>query len=307
MTVTLFVNSLFRRARYMMKKKNLLLTIIGILVLIICIVGYTEYHNNQIKEETISRYTTKINKEYHNFKSNEDRSQKYILLKDFYKEQNEYAEKENNLSEIKDIYKDKYSKMQDYFVEDYAKVLKDNSLKDEDIKSSSKDVLNNAKTNLNDLSKNIKEESKYILNGSNKKIKKYTSQIDSLVKKYDERIKSIEEEEAKKAEEEKKAQEEAQKNSENGQNGLSNSSSNGSVASNGGSSYNGSYNGGSSNYGNGKIDPSWNSNWVVDSNGNKVPGSTGYTDNQGNMYNENGDYIGNLGDWCGPPHQFQNN
>lgn len=290
----------------MMKKKNLLLTIIGILVLIICIVGYTEYHNNQIKEETISRYTTKINKEYQNFKSNEDRSQKYILLKDFYKEQNEYAEKENNLSEIKDIYKDKYSKMQDYFVEDYAKVLKDNSLKDEDIKSSSKDVLNNAKTNLNDLSKNIKEESKYTLNGSNKKIKKYTSQIDSLVKKYDERIKSIEEEEAKKAEEEKKAQE-AQKNSENGQNGLSNSSSNGSVASNGGSSYNGSYNGGSSNYGNGKIDPSWNSNWAVDSNGNKVPGSTGYTDNQGNMYNENGDYIGNLGDWCGPPHQFQNN
>ena len=169
MTVTLFVNSLFRRVRYMMKKKNLLLTIIGILVLIICIVGYTEYHNNQIKEETISKYTTKINKEYLNFKSNEDRSQKYILLKDFYKEQNEYAEKENNLSEIKDIYKDKYSKMQDYFVEDYAKDLKDNSLKDDDIKSSSKDVLNNAKTNLNNLSKNIKEESKYTLNGSNKK------------------------------------------------------------------------------------------------------------------------------------------
>ena len=139
----------------MMKKKKLLLTIIGILVLIICIVGYTAYHNNQIKEETISKYTTKINKEYHNFKSNEDRSQKYILLKDFYKEQNEYAEKENNLSEIKDIYKDKYSKMQDYFVEDYAKVLKDNSLKDDDIKSSSKDVLNNAKTNLNRLNRYI--------------------------------------------------------------------------------------------------------------------------------------------------------
>lgn len=299
----------------MMKKKNLLLTIIGILVLIICIVGYAEYHNNQIKEGTISKYTTKINKEYQNFKSNEDRSQKYILLKDFYKEQNEYAEKENNLSEIKDIYKDKYSKMQDYFVEDYAKVLKDNSLKDDDIKSSSKDVLNNAKTNLNNLSKNIKEESKYTLNGSNKKIKKYTSQIDSLVKKYDERIKSIEEEEAKKAEEEKKAQEEAQKNSENGQN----SSSNGSVASNGGlsnsgstgytggSSYNGSYSGGNSNYGNGNINPSWNSNWLVDSNGNKIPGSTGYTDNQGNMYNENGDKIGNLGDWGGVPPQFQNN
>ena len=285
MTVTLFVNSLFRRARYMMKKKNLLLTIIGILVLIICIVGYTEYHNNQIKEETISRYTTKINKEYHIFKSNEDRSQKYILLKDFYKEQNEYAEKENNLSEIKDIYKDKYSKMQDCFVEDYAKVLKDNSLKDDDIKSSSKEVLNNAKTNLNNLSKNIKEESKYTLNGSNKKIKKYTNQIDSLVKKYDERIKSIEEEEAKqKAEEEKKAQEEAQKNSENGQSGQnsSNSSSNGYVTSNGGSSYNGSngynpgYNSGNTNNGNGNISSTWNKVWYYDNNGNIMNGSTNY-------------------------------
>lgn len=63
----------------MMKKKNLLLMFIGVLILIICIVGYTEYHNNQIKEETISKYTTKINKEYQNFKSNEDRNRKYIL------------------------------------------------------------------------------------------------------------------------------------------------------------------------------------------------------------------------------------
>lgn len=147
----------------MMKKKNLLLMFIGVLILIICIVGYTEYHNNQIKEETISKYTTKINKEYQNFKSNEDRNRKYILLKDFYKEQKEYTEKEANLSEIKDIYKKEYSKMQDYFVEDYDKTIKDNTLKDDVINSSSKDDLNNAKTNLNDLSKNIKEESKYTL------------------------------------------------------------------------------------------------------------------------------------------------
>ena len=40
---------------------------------------------------------------------------------------------------------------------------------------------------------------------------------------------------------------------------------------------------------------------------NKIPGSTGYTDNQGNMYDENGNKIGNLGDWGGVPPQFQNN
>ena len=288
----------------MMKKKNLLLTIIGILVLIICIVGYTEYHNNQIKEEIISKYTTKINKEYHNFKSNEDRSQKYVLLKDFYKEQNEYLEKENNLSEIKDVYKKKYSKMQDYFVADYDKVLKDNALKDDVINSSSKDVLNNAKTNLNNLSKNIKEESKYTLNGSNKKIKKYANQIDSLVKKYDERIKSIEEEEA-------------QKNEENERNSSSNgyvtsnsgSSYNGSTGYTGGSSYNGSYSGGNSNYGNsggsssgstGGVNPNWGSKWTVDENGNEVAGSKFYYDNNYNMYDSNGNYIGNLGDWATP-------
>lgn len=274
------------------KKKVILIAIIAILAL----GAFGTYQYNSYKEEQrvkqIEICKSKLTKYYEAFNKAETREDKLSKFKNIVKECKEYKNSKNCLKEVSNDYDSKIKIMKKYFVNEYQTEITKNTLEEiENIQDKAK--FEESVKALNEISEMIKSETGIVLKKD--EAKKYQEDIDALIKTYNKRVEEIKEAE-KKAEEEKKKAEEERKAQET--TAVNNNSSS--------SSYSGSYsnsyfgNSSSSNSGGNTSTPSqpWNygyrrtEGWDYDENGNKINIHVLWISPNGDIYDDNGNFIG---------------
>ena len=259
-----------------------------------------EQKQEKIRLEKIEATNNKIKKEYDDFTKEEEREKKLELLKNLAKEADEYGKSDEKFDICEKEYLNKIDQMKNYFIEDYDKTIDDISAKVGDINSfNNREDLSSYVTALNDLKTTIQSEYENYNVIDEEKFNTYSNTIDTTVASFNDRIASIEKEEA------KRQAEEAAKNSNNG-NGSSSSGNSNYSDSNSGSSSN-SYSGESSDSSSGGSSSEAGSSssssnndykneiWIDNGNGKEYY----YQNGNGDIYDSNGGYIGNMNGWDG--------
>lgn len=242
-----------------------------------------------------------MTKDYEAFNKAKTREDKLSKFKDIVKECKEYKNSENYFEEVNKDYDSKIKIMKNYFVNGYQTEIDKNTLEEiENIKDKAK--FEEAVKALNEISEMIKSETGVVLEKD--ETKKYKEDIDALIKTYNKRVEEIKEaekkaeEEKKKAEEERKAQETTAVNNNNSSSSYSGSYSNSYSGNN--SSTSQPSNNSSSNSGGNTSSPSnpWNygyrrtEGWDYDENGNKINIHVLWISPNGDIYDDNGNFIG---------------
>lgn len=282
------------------KKKVILIAIIAILAL----GAFGTYQYNSYKEEQrvkqIEICKSKLTKYYEAFNKAETREDKLSKFKNIVKECKEYKNSKNCLKEVSNDYDSKIKIMKKYFVNEYQTEITKNTLEEiENIQDKAK--FEESVKALNEISEMIKSETGIVLKKD--EAKKYQEDIDALIKTYNKRVEEIKEaekkaeEEKKKAEEERKAQETTAVNNNRSSSSYSGSYSNSYF---GNSSSSQPSNSSSSNSGGNTSTPSqpWNygyrrtEGWDYDENGNKINIHVLWISPNGDIYDDNGNFIG---------------
>lgn len=282
------------------KKKVILIAIITILAL----GAFGTYQYNSYKEEQrvkqIEICKSKLTKYYEAFNKAETREDKLSKFKNIVKECKEYKNSKNCLKEVSNDYDSKIKIMKKYFVNEYQTEITKNTLEEiENIQDKAK--FEESVKALNEISEMIKSETGIVLKKD--EAKKYQEDIDALIKTYNKRVEEIKEaekkaeEEKKKAEEERKAQETTAVNNNSSSSSYSGSYSNSYF---GNSSSSQPSNSSSSNSGGNTSTPSqpWNygyrrtEGWDYDENGNKINIHVLWISPNGDIYDDNGNFIG---------------
>ena len=282
------------------KKKVILIAIIAILAL----GAFGTYQYNSYKEEQrvkqIEICKSKLTKYYEAFNKAETREDKLSKFKNIVKECKEHKNSKNCLKEVSNDYDSKIKIMKKYFVNEYQTEITKNTLEEiENIQDKAK--FEESVKALNEISEMIKSETGIVLKKD--EAKKYQEDIDALIKTYNKRVEEIKEaekkaeEEKKKAEEERKAQETTAVNNNSSSSSYSGSYSNSYF---GNSSSSQPSNSSSSNSGGNTSTPSqpWNygyrrtEGWDYDENGNKINIHVLWISPNGDIYDDNGNFIG---------------
>ena len=282
------------------KKKVILIAIIAILAL----GAFGTYQYNSYKEEQrvkqIEICKSKLTKYYEAFNKAETREDKLSKFKNIVKECKEYKNSKNCLKEVSNDYDSKIKIMKKYFVNEYQTEITKNTLEEiENIQDKAK--FEESVKALNEISEMIKSETGIVLKKD--EAKKYQEDIDALIKTYNKRVEEIKEaekkaeEEKKKAEEERKAQETTAVNNNSSSSSYSGSYSNSYF---GNSSSSQPSNSSSSNSGGNTSTPSqpWNygyrrtEGWDYDENGNKINIHVLWISPNGDIYDDNGNFLG---------------
>ena len=282
------------------KKKVILIAIIAILAL----GAFGTYQYNSYKEEQrvkqIEICKSKLTKYYEAFNKAETREDKLSKFKNIVKECKEYKNSKNCLKEVSNDNDSKIKIMKKYFVNEYQTEITKNTLEEiENIQDKAK--FEESVKALNEISEMIKSETGIVLKKD--EAKKYQEDIDALIKTYNKRVEEIKEaekkaeEEKKKAEEERKAQETTAVNNNSSSSSYSGSYSNSYF---GNSSSSQPSNSSSSNSGGNTSTPSqpWNygyrrtEGWDYDENGNKINIHVLWISPNGDIYDDNGNFIG---------------
>lgn len=194
------------------KKVIVIVSIIAVLLLaVVASVFAVNSHNKKVEAKEINTKTASIEKTYDEFNKETDRAKKLNILKDFEAKEKEYSEKEK----VKKSYDNNLSKMIKFFIEDYNKTLKDNTISEDEVKkftNENKGDLNKYIENLTKLVETITSEEKYVfIKNDNIKYEKsfddYNENANKLINTYKNKITSIDKEEESKriaAEEESK-------------------------------------------------------------------------------------------------------
>lgn len=167
--------------------QKLLKSIVITSVILIGISGCSSNVQDDSKQKIVS-----IQKMDKSFKS-EKREEKLDTLKKVLKSQSKYLKEENQDNNVLDQYKKTVTKMRKYFISDYEKSIKENTL--ENVESiQDKQQINEKKDNLNALKTLVSEEYKFTLD-SKKQYDSYMKSITEIATQYDNRIVAIEQEE----------------------------------------------------------------------------------------------------------------
>lgn len=281
------------------KKKVILIAIIAILAL----GAFGTYQYNSYKEEQrvkqIEICKSKLTKYYEAFNKAETREDKLSKFKNIVKECKEYKNSKNCLKEVSNDYDSKIKIMKKYFVNEYQTEITKNTLEEiENIQDKAK--FEESVKALNEISEMIKSETGIVLKKD--EAKKYQEDIDALIKTYNKRVEEIKEAEKKAEEEKKKAEEERKAQETTAVNNNSSSSYSGSYSNSyfGNSSSSQPSNSSSSNSGGNTSTPSqpWNygyrrtEGWDYDENGNKINIHVLWISPNGDIYDDNGNFIG---------------
>ena len=241
-----------------------------------------------------------MTKYYEAFNKAETREDKLSKFKNIVKECKEYKNSKNCLKEVSNDYDSKIKIMKKYFVNEYQTEITKSTLEEiENIQDKAK--FEESVKALNEISEMIKSETGIVLKKD--EAKKYQEDIDALIKTYNKRVEEIKEaekkaeEEKKKAEEERKAQETTAVNNNSSSSSYSGSYSNSYF---GNSSSSQPSNSSSSNSGGNTSTPSqpWNygyrrtEGWDYDENGNKINIHVLWISPNGDIYDDNGNFIG---------------
>lgn len=185
-----------------MKKKIIGITVI-VIAIIICGVTYFKHQEN-LKQENITKQVNELENIKTNFSNTEERDEKFDILKSTVQKQENYNKSKDNYSEVLGKYKEIIWSMQLEFVDEYNKILKENTISDIE-KSEDIENINKCKDNLNTLLSNINKEKKFTFSDESE-AKKYEKLINELTKSYSDQIKKIKDQQ--------KSQEEAIKKQE---------------------------------------------------------------------------------------------
>lgn len=177
---------MYQESRNIMVKKLLK----GILVTGVMVMGISGCSSN-VQDDSKQKIVS-IQKMDKSFKS-EKREEKLDMLKKVLKLQSKYLKEENQDNNVLDQYKKTVTKMRKYFISDYEKSIKENTL--ENVESiQDKQQINEKKDNLNALKTLVSEEYKFTLD-SKKQYDAYIKSITEISTLYDNRIVAIEQEE----------------------------------------------------------------------------------------------------------------
>lgn len=177
---------MYQESRNIMVKKLLK----GILVTSVMVMGISGCSSN-VQDDSKQKIVS-IQKMDKSFKS-EKREEKLDTLKKVLKSQSKYLKEENQDNNVLDQYKKTVTKMRKYFISDYEKSIKENTL--ENVESiQDKQQINEKKDNLNALKTLVSEEYKFTLD-SKSQYDAYIKSITEISTLYDNRIVAIEQEE----------------------------------------------------------------------------------------------------------------
>ncbi|MGO5329332.1 hypothetical protein ACTQV6_03165 [Holdemanella porci] len=178
----------------------------GILVTGVMVMGISGCSSN-VQDDSKQKIVS-IQKMDKSFKS-EKREEKLDTLKKVLKSQSKYLKEENQDNNVLDQYKKTVTKMRKYFISDYEKSIKENTL--ENVESiQDKQQINEKKDNLNALKTLVSEEYKFTLD-SKKQYDSYMKSITEIATQYDDRIAVLEKEEEMRKQAEIEKQKEAQR------------------------------------------------------------------------------------------------
>lgn len=178
----------------------------GILVTGVMVMGISGCSSN-VQDDSKQKIVS-IQKMDKSFKS-EKREEKLDTLKKVLKSQSIYLKEENQDNNVLDQYKKTVTKMRKYFISDYEKSIKENTL--ENVESiQDKQQINEKKDNLNTLKTLVSEEYKFTLD-SKKQYDSYMKSITEIATQYDDRIAVLEKEEEMRKQAEIEKQKEAQR------------------------------------------------------------------------------------------------
>lgn len=193
---------MYQESRNIMVKKLLK----GILVTGVMVMGISGCSLN-VQDDSKQKIVS-IQKMDKSFKS-EKREEKLYTLKKVLKSQSKYLKEENQDNNVLDQYKKTVTKMRKYFISDYEKSIKENTL--ENVESiQDKQQINEKKDNLNALKTLVSEEYKFTLD-SKKQYDSYMKSITEIATLYDDRIAALEKEEEMQKQAEIEKQKEAQR------------------------------------------------------------------------------------------------
>ena len=173
----------------MNKNNKTIISIVSIIAaLVIGFFGYNLYQKKQAEVISAEKLTAlhELTKQFNN---ENDRNNKFNLLKDTLDEQSKYNLNSYKDSKVQDEYKNSITTMRTYFQNDYDNTLKTNTLSEINTVSDEKVITDN-KTKLDELTKTIEKEKDYTFE-TDQKAQEKKSEIEKLIKKYEERINEL--------------------------------------------------------------------------------------------------------------------
>ena len=175
-------------------KKIIISTVVAIIIIVLAIFSYNSYQKKELQNK-IDNSITQIEQIEKDFKSKEKREGKLAIISSLLKEHSEYEQTKSMIDEVDDKYHTIINEMQQYFKDQYKKILKENTLEDID-RIINREQLISAKTKLSELLQSIQNEKGIVCTENEEN--EYEKKIVNLVKSYDERLVAIEKEEVKK-------------------------------------------------------------------------------------------------------------
>lgn len=190
------------------KKKTIIAILSAIAVLAVAIAGFF-YVKQQRYEQSINEKISAISNTSNGFQ-NAERSTKLTLLQELQKELKEYKESENPDEKVIGKYESEIASMKAYFVEEYNKVVADNTVADVD-SITDEETVNKKSTALKELKTKLDSEKENFFDKD--EANTLEKKIDDTLSAYAKRAEKIEADriaaEKKAAEEKKKAEEKA--------------------------------------------------------------------------------------------------
>ena len=170
----------------MNRNNKTIISIVSVVIaVVICFFGYNFYQKKQAEVVSAEKLTT-LHELTKKFNDENDRNNKFNLLKDTLDEQSKYNLNSYKDSKVQDEYKNSITTMRTYFQNDYDNTLKTNTISEINTVSDEKVITDN-KSKLDELTKTIEKE-KDITFETDQKAQEKKSEIEKLVKKYEERI-----------------------------------------------------------------------------------------------------------------------
>ena len=171
-----------------MNKNNnkTIISIISIIVaLVICFFGYNLYQKKQAEVISAEKLTL-LHELTKQFNDENDRNNKFNLLKDTLDEQSKYNLNSYKDSKVKDEFKNSINIMRDYFHKDYDNTIKENNISNLN-NTSDESKFSDKKAKLDNLTKVIEKE-KDVTFETEQQAQEKQSEVEKLIKKYEERI-----------------------------------------------------------------------------------------------------------------------
>ena len=184
----------------MNRNNKTIISIVSIIIaLVICFFGYNLYQKKQAEVISAEKLTA-LHELTKQFNDENDRNNKFNLLKDTLDEQSKYNLNSYKDSKVKDEFKNIINIMRDYFHKDYDNTIKENNISE--LNNTSDEIkFSDKKAKLDNLTKVIEKE-KDVTFETEEQAQEKKSEVEKLIKKYEERITELDKKE--KATEEKR-------------------------------------------------------------------------------------------------------